>query len=99
MTTEEIKKQFELSDEEIRACKARELIIYRPEDVKAYPPDRAIAQAAQKKIVKDLNIYVEQLTKDNNGTHKGNVLIDPVVIAALSYHWQSIRKGLDKEEG
>jgi len=45
----------------------------------------------RERIIKELNIYVEQVTKDNNGTYKGNELIDPVVIAALDYNWQALK--------
>ena len=40
-----------LSKKEIRSVKARELVIYREEDIVAYPPDEAIAQDELKKVV------------------------------------------------
>ena len=47
----------------------------------------------RERIIKELDVYINQVTQDNNGCHKGDVLIDPVVLAALSYHWQSLKEG------
>ena len=44
-----------LSKKEIRSVKARELVIYREEDIVAYPPDEAIAQDELRKVVEAIS--------------------------------------------
>jgi hypothetical protein len=62
---------------------------------------RAIERDAVERVkseIKSLDIYVQQVVKENNGVWCGNVLIDPVALAALSYWWQALKSELLGEQ-
>ena len=43
-----------------------------------------------------LTVYIEQVTTENNGTHEGDVLIDPSRLAALDYWFNELKKQLKR---
>lgn len=48
--------------------------------------------------VDKLTPYVYQVTKENNGLHEGNVLIDPVGLAALEYWFDKLLERLEDDK-
>ena len=61
---------------------------------------RAIAREAERKrtevIVEHLDSYIKQVI-DCERYKDGDALVDPVVLAALDYHWQELKREVDHE--
>ena len=74
-----------LSDEEINK------LMEAADDLDVdWPP--LVARAQLRKIVEKLGPYIESLTKDDRNCpdDHGNILVDPVAIAALDYYWAEL---------
>jgi len=54
---------------------------------------KAVAEAQNKKtlewVIKKLDVYIQQVVECEK-YREGDALIDPVLLAALNYHWQSL---------
>ena len=49
-----------------------------------------------KEMLEEFEVYIKQVIQENNGTHEGNLLIDPVCIAALDYYWDKLQSQLEE---
>ena len=90
--------ELSLTDEDIETQRLEACRLPDYTEGAIWARDTLLANAKREereRIIDKLNEYVEQVTKDNNGTYEGNLLIDPMGIATLDYWWQALKGETD----